>query len=125
MEQCHVREKRRGARLYTVPIKFTPDAHGTRIGADLKTTVCEDLQEFTQKAFEYGYFRQGDTYSLAVGGLKEFWIIGIGKKPPYTVLPICINQHADKMHYVREELKFLLYIYKHYGNPIRQKTAHR
>jgi len=91
MDQCHVREKRRGARLYSVPIRFTPDAHGKSIGADLKTTACEDLEDFTQKAFEYGYFRQGDTYSLAVGGLKEFWIIGIGKKPPYKVMLTLLN----------------------------------
>lgn len=122
MALCPVREKRRGAILNQTKIKLTPDAHGQRIMMDLKTTICSNLEEFVDSAIEYGYFRQGKTYSLAVG-TKEYWIVGIQKEPPYRVFLVLINgpEYRETMRYVEQELAFLLYFYKNYGNPNYKK----
>lgn len=119
MAQCPVREKQRYTKLNGVLFRFTPDAHGKSIGMDDKTTACDTLEQFIDAAFGYGYFRQGVTYSTPLK-LKEFWIFGIGKKRPHAVFPVLIQSHPEKVRYAEQELKFLLYIYKNYGNPIEQ-----
>lgn len=129
LSQCTIFEKRKRTKLYGVRIGYTPDGGKPKdLGIDLKTTVCDDPDDFLQAAFEYGYFRQGKTYSLCEK-YKEFWIIGICKKVPHPVLLICVNQHKDKMKYVEQELKWLLYMYKNYGNPkkrvVRKKKKAR
>jgi len=102
--------------LLGVLIQFTPDAVSNEVtGLDLKTTVCTDENEFIEKAFEYGYFRQGETYSQAKS-LKAFYIIGISKIYPHRVFIISLANYKDYVSYSKEELKFLLYFYKNYGN---------
>lgn len=124
LSQCHTFEKRKKTKLNGVKLGFTPDGHGNVIGIDLKTTACTDLKDFEIKAFEYGYFRQGRTYSIPLK-LKEFWIIGIGKKPPFSVFIILTNNFKDWMHYAEKELEFLLYIYKNYGTFKKRKKSKR
>lgn len=116
-EGVDTREKRRSATLSGVKIRFTPDADGKLI-LDWKTTTCADQESFERSAFKYGYFRQGETYSRALG-LKEYWIIGIQKFPPYRVFPVPIFDKVFKsqMSYVAAELEFLLYFYSRYGKP--------
>jgi hypothetical protein len=118
MSLCDVREKRRPCTLNGVKLKFTPDAHGSRIKVmvDLKTTVCANYKSFLKSCFEYGYFRQGRTYGTALG-IKEYWIIGIQKQPPYQVYLVLITDHKELIHYVDRELQFLLYFYRYYGKP--------
>jgi hypothetical protein len=127
MAECTVREKRRSVILFGVRMRYTPDAHGLRRPIkilDAKTTACNTLKDFEESAKQYGYFRQGDTYSLALKA-SEFWDIGISKSPPYKVFPVLIQNDKEFMRYVREELKFLLYIFKHYGNPVIHGKAKR
>lgn len=115
---CHTFEVRRGAKLNGVKLKYTPDGHGKKIIIDLKTTRCSSARAFFESAIKYGYFRQGKTYMLCLG-LKEYWIIGIQKERPYKVYLICITdpRNAVELRYAELELEFLLYFYKHYGNP--------
>lgn len=108
-------EKTEFAKLNGVLVKYTPDAVQPRkIGIDLKTTACSELAEFIYKAFEYGYFRQGETYSRAAK-LKEFYIIGITKSAPHQVFIVRIGEFKKYMAYAKQELDFLLYFYKNYG----------
>lgn len=118
MSLCPVREKRRGATLNQTKIKLTPDARGNATMMDLKTTICSTLESFVESAFAYGYFRQGKTYCLAVG-TKEYWIVGIQKESPFKIYLVLITgpEYKDEMRYVEQELAFLLYFYKNYGNP--------
>lgn len=126
MSLCPIREKRRkGIRLNGVKINFTPDANGPTIVIDLKTTARDTFIKFLESCFKYGYFRQGKTYSLALGrSIKEYWIIGIEKNPPHKVYLVLINEHKDWMNYVEHELAFLLYFYGNYGKPnYKRKNA--
>jgi len=110
---CEVTVK---TKLKGVNIQFTPDAvQDKKKGRDLKTTVCSTLEDFIAKAFEYGYFRQGETYSQAAK-LNEFVIIGIQKQKPFKVFIVLCSMHKEKMEYSKNELEFLLYFYKNYGN---------
>lgn len=123
MSMCPIREKRRPAILNGVRIKFTPDAHGKKVMADLKTTICGSLKEFLEKCFEYGYIRQGRTYGIALK-INEYWIIGIQKVPPYKVFLVLLSEHKDFVKYCDQELAFLLYFYKYYGKPkFKRKTS--
>lgn len=118
MSCCPIREKRKRVVLNGVKVGYTPDAHGSVIMADLKTTVCRTFKDFIQAAFEYGYFRQGKQYGMAVG-TREYWIIGIRKNPPYKVflIPTHDKEYKLAMNYVERELEFLLYFFQNYGNP--------
>ena len=116
-----VREKR--VKWIYEGVKFggTPDARKPGIINDLKTTACTNGQDFLKKAFEYGYFRQGVTYMIAVPGVKEFFIVGISKTPPHPVFVVLIQRYPDLVRYAKEELKFLTYFYKNYGTPKGKK----
>lgn len=118
LAECTDRERRRGCKLNGVAIKFTPDANSKTKVIDLKTTACRSLKDFVQKAFEYGYFRQGKTYLLATG-CKEFYIIGIQKQYPFDVYILWLQspEFCNWMDYVEQELDFLLYFYQNYGRP--------
>lgn len=111
-------EKTRRIIFCGVKFQFTPDAvKAKKTGIDLKTTVCNELEKFIEKAFEYGYFRQGITYMAAhKPALQEFIIIGICKIYPHKVFIVDILQFKDKILYCKQELNFLLYFYKNYGN---------
>lgn len=97
---------------------FTPDAvQSNKIGIDLKSTVCKNLAEFVSSAFKYGYFRQGVTYSDAhKPKLKEFFIIGIQKGKPFNVYIVYLGHYPSEVKYSKQELDFLVYYYKNYGN---------
>lgn len=115
-----IREVRLTKILMGVKISYTPDAkkkkriHKKHRGMDLKTTVCVTKEDFVDKAFGYGYFRQGDQYSLSEE-FDEFYIIAIMKKHPFGVMIIRLQDYPDLMAYVRQELIFLLYFWKYYG----------
>lgn len=126
LASCTCVEKRFSTKLDGVPIGFTPDAWDRakkKLMLDLKTTVCRTLADFVQKAFEYGYFRQGRTYMVATG-VKTYYLVGIQKAPPYNVYIVWLQspEFIDWMDYVNEELKFLLYFYQNYGSPSYKKT---
>lgn len=116
-----IKEKRKFVTLNGVRIGFTPDAHGMTSVEDLKTTRCRTFADFIRSAIEYGYFRQRETYipALHVKGfpVKAYWIIGIQKQAPWTVFHVHTNQYVEACAYAKNELEFLLYFYKHYGNP--------
>lgn len=122
LEHCTVREKRRVIKLNGIRFGFTPDAHGTKHIVDLKTTICANQAAFVESAIKYGYFRQGVTYMLATG-IKQFYIIGVQKKYPYSVYIVWLQspEFKDIINYVTEELKFLLYFYQNYGSPNYKK----
>lgn len=120
MEQCPVRERRRVCRIMGVNMHYTPDAHGKRLGGDLKTSATTTKEDFLASAFKYGYFRQGITYSIPLG-LKEFWILGVGKARPWPVFPVLIQHYPEYLRYARQELHFLLYTFKNYGHPVIHK----
>lgn len=112
-------EKTRRIKMGGVRLQYTPDAvKEKKIGIDLKTTVCNNFGSFIYAAFGYGYYRQGATYSRAAN-LTDFFIIGIQKAYPYKVMVVHISTHKDKMEYANNELDFLLYFYKNYGDFIR------
>lgn len=85
-----------------------------KTGADLKTTACKTYQDFLDSAIKYGYFRQGKTYKLGAR-LSHFYFIGVSKLPPHPVFILYVNDHPEEEAYAEQELKFLLYFYKHYG----------
>lgn len=121
-----VREQQRVISLRGIIFSYTPDAkhNGKKLGLDLKTTVCDSVTELIQKAFEYGYFRQGATYSEAED-FEDFFIIGIQKNPPFQVFIIHINEHLEKYNYAKQELDFLLYFTKNYGTFKELAEVHR
>lgn len=123
MAHCQIRERRRHTVLNGVKVGYTPDAHGPKICVDPKTTVLADLQSFAIAALGYGYYRQGVQYSLALG-VKEYWIIGIQKFAPFKVFLIPIFEDKATIKYCEQELEFLLYFYKHYGNPNWKNINH-
>jgi len=88
-----------------------------KTGADLKTTACTTYKEFLDSAIKYGYFRQGKTYKLGAR-LQHFYFIGISKTPPHPVFILYVNDHKEEEQYAEQELKFLLYFYKHYGKTV-------
>ena len=111
-------EKTFKRKFHGINFQFTPDAVKLilLIGLDLKTTACDDLKDFIEKAFGYGYFRQSATYMEAhTPPLKDFYIIGIGKTYPHQVFIVHVTEHKDKFKYAQKELEFLLYFYLHYG----------
>lgn len=93
----------------------------SKTGADLKTTACATLEEFTAKAVEYGYFRQGETYKQGAE-LKHFYFIGITKNPPHRVFILDVSKFPVEQAYAQQELKFLLYFFKHYGKIVETLT---
>lgn len=116
-----IREKRKHTVVHGVKLSYTPDAkkkpHIKRKSiSDLKSTACTEFQDFVDKAFEYGYFRQGETYTIAENA-DDFYDIGITKSKPHKVfiLHLQAKEHAARMRYVAHELKMLLYFYMHYG----------
>lgn len=115
-----IREVRLTTTLMGVRISYTPDAKKKvkrpkkGKGVDLKTTMCASKEDFIDKGFEYGYFRQGDQYGLSEN-MDEFFIIAIMKRSPFGVMIIRLQDYPDKMKYVRQELTFLLYFWRHYG----------
>jgi len=119
-----IREKRLSFTIHGVPMGGTPDIKQPKPKriSDLKSTVCGSLQEFVEKAFTYGYFRQGVTY-LKGTGYKEYYIIGIQKQAPFSVFIVYLQdpQFRSIMRYCEKELEFLLYIFKHYGKPNKLK----
>lgn len=115
--QCPVREKRKLCSIMGIKLHYTADAHGKRIGFDLKTSATTSFEDFLKSAFKYGYFRQGVTYSIPLG-LKEFWIAGVSKQRPHTVFPVLIQHYPEFLRYARQELHFLLYIFRNYGHPV-------
>lgn len=99
-----------------VEVSFILDIHKklARVGADLKSSGVRSLNDFIEKAKEYGYFRQARTYELAAK-LKRFYFIAVTKEDTPRVFVFCTNDHPEEMRYANEELKFLLYFYKNYG----------
>lgn len=122
MSVCPIREKRKHAVLNKVRIGYTPDARGLKVCVDPKTTILSNKEDFVKAAFKYGYYRQGVAYCLALG-LKEYWIIGIQKVFPHKVYLIPIFEDKLAISYCEQELEFLLYFYKNYGNPNWKKAA--
>lgn len=90
-------------------------------GFDLKTTDCNTQQQFEDTIRRYGYIRQGLTYVLAAK-LKQFYFVGINKTAPYNIFIVDLNdkKFATDLLYAKEELKFLLYLYKNYGQLLPQ-----
>jgi len=118
-----VREDKKYKKLHDVLMSYILDIHKPkeRIGADLKTTSCVTQQDFVSKAKDYKYFRQAATYSL-LENLKLFFFIAVTKtRHKVKVFILCAHDHPEEMAYAEQELKFLLYFYKHYGKFTRDK----
>lgn len=113
-------EVRKFTKLNGVRIGYTADAAKMlqRIGSDLKSTTARTQKEFEVRAFDYGYFRQGETYSIPLK-LKEFYIVGVCKEKPHEIFIIFLQdvKWKDHIRYAKKELQFLLYFRKHYGRP--------
>lgn len=118
------REKKCYIKIQGVEISFILDILQPifKRGADLKSTSCSNEKEFIEKAKEYGYFRQGETYKQAAK-LKSFFFIGIQKQSPYNIYILNVDDYKEEMRYAKEELKFLLYFYKHYGKTINTESG--
>lgn len=103
-------------KLNGVPVNFILDIHQPHLrrGADLKTTSCSSEESFTEKAIEYGYFRQAATY-MRCANLKNFLFIGIQKVSPHSLYFIDVRDFPTEMKYANEELNLLLHIFKNYG----------
>lgn len=115
-----IQEVKKKTKLNGVLISYILDIHQliTRLGGDLKTTTAKSLEEFVEKAIEFGYIRQGVTYKVAEK-LKDFIFIGIQKEPPYNVYIMILSDHPDEIEYSMEELEFLLYFFQNYGKVLR------
>lgn len=94
-------------------------------GFDLKTTSERTQKDFEEKIRKLGYVKQGRTYMYAAG-LEQFYFVGIQKERPHNIYIVDIRAPQFKEHYkyAEQELKFLLYFYKHYGKTtiIRLRT---
>lgn len=124
-----IKEKRIRSVINGVRIGGTPDARKP-IGKDknvcayvndLKTTACTTFAAFLITSFKYGYFRQGVTYMIFTKA-REYFLVGVSKIPPYRVFIFRLQDYPDLLRYAEQELKFLLYFYKRYGNPKRKKA---
>jgi hypothetical protein len=115
-----IQEVKKKTKLNGVLISYILDIHQltTKLGGDLKTTTAKSLEEFVEKAIEFGYPRQGVTYKVAEK-LKDFIFIGIQKEPPYNVYIMILSEYPDEIAYSMEELEFLLYFFQNYGKVLR------
>jgi hypothetical protein len=94
----------------------------TDTGADWKSTSCASLNDFIKKALDYDYIRQGLLYKGA-RNLKHFYFIGLQKRPPHNVYIMDVKRHEAEEFYAKQELKFLLYFYRHYGKVVLNKQT--
>lgn len=90
------------------------DQQHLNTGADWKSSSCKTEQDFIKKAILYDYIRQALLYKKA-RNLKHFYFVGLQKQPPHQVYIMDVKQHEAEQFYAAQELKFLLYFYKHYG----------
>jgi len=118
------REEKLYVELEGTLITFILDIHQKKkkVGADIKTTTCRTLEDFIKKAREYGYFRQGVTYSRAAN-LKAFYFIGVTKEINPKIFLLHIQMFPQDIKYAEQELKFLLYFFKNYGNIIGEPKS--
>lgn len=71
--------------------------------SDLKTTSTTSLAAFVRSMD----FLQAALY-LAVSGAKDFYYIGINKKPPYPLFIFSVSQYPDRLKAARKEMETLL-----------------
>lgn len=71
--------------------------------SDLKTTSTTSMNAFV-KSMD---FLQAAIY-LAVSGAKDFYYIGINKKPPYPLFIFGVSQYPDRLKLANKELGMLL-----------------
>lgn len=112
-----IREEKIYGYLFGVYLALILDAKQPKLnrGFDLKTTNCRTKQEFENKIEEAGYVKQGFIYKK-ITGLKDFYFIAINKEPPHPIFIVDMAKYKMEEKYAEQELKFLTYFYKHYGN---------
>lgn len=111
-----VREKKLYTEIDGVRLAFILDVEQEHLGTgmDWKSSSCKTLNDFVKKALLYDYIRQGLLYKKS-RNLKHFYFIGLQKHPPHQVYLMDVKQHEGEELYAAQELKFLLYFFKHYG----------
>lgn len=111
-----IREQKLYTEIKGVVMAFILDIHQKKLytGADIKTTSCPTLEKFIEKAIEYGYFRQAQTYIIAAE-LDHFYFIGITKSETPKIFILYVQDYPEELHYAEKELEFLTYFYKRYG----------
>lgn len=96
-------------------IKVIIDAERKGTIIDLKTTSCTSFQAFIHSAISYGYFRQAAIYS-GVRNAKEFFFVGVSKKPPHDIFIINVNEFPDLLRDGTDEAMHLITVYKTLSN---------
>lgn len=89
--------------LWGVMVLGYIDILNTTNVCDLKTTSCTTMKQFVASMD----FLQAALY-LAVTGFKDFYYIGISKKPPHEVFVFNVNQYPDRINAANRELKNLI-----------------
>lgn len=114
-----IREKKIYDYMHGVQLAFILDINQPHAstGADLKTTTASTYHECVSRAIGYGYPKQAFIYKR-LAKVKKFFFIFICKQAPYNIYIVDSDCEEFKQHYkyIDQELKFLLYFYKHYGN---------
>jgi hypothetical protein len=109
-----------------VELAFVLDIHQPHksTGADLKTTTANNYNECVSRAVGYGYHKQAFVYKK-LAKVKKFFFIFICKVAPYNIFIVDSDcaEFKTQLKYIEQELKFLLYLYKNYGNFITEPNG--
>lgn len=97
---------------------------GKQYLADLKSTSCENQEDFIEKCLQYDYPRQGVLYQL-ITDVKEVYFVGISKKKPYKVFVFKLNDYPELKADALHEIKFLIWYFKTYGYPEEKITKNK
>lgn len=99
---------------FTLPFRMKADFDAKRLLktiADLKSTTATNEKEFRKMIDAFSYDRQAAGY-MDLGGVDQFVLVGVSKKPPYPVFKVPITR-GDKLYLSgREKLDELAF--KHY-----------
>lgn len=94
-----------------VNCKLKADIICGKVVGDLKTTDARTREEFTARAIEYGYNRQGAFY-LDGTGCKKFIIFAISKKYPHPTFTYVLEHGSTELTVARNQYQKLIEEYK-------------
>lgn len=111
-----IHEEKQYGKLFGIEFAYILDSKQIHLnrGWDLKTTGCGSQAEFEQRVLSI-YPHQSFIYKT-IEELKDFYFIGIQKKPPYKIFIVDTAKWKEAEQYAKREIEFLCHFYQSYGN---------
>jgi hypothetical protein len=112
-----IKEDKQYETIYGQLISYILDAEQRhfKTGSDIKTTTAKTYDECLTRCIAFGYPGQSHVYKM-VRGLKKFYFIFVCKIKPHPIFIIDSDALASYEKKKAEEIEFLMYFYKTYGN---------